>query len=229
MMHMATTTTMNASPFRVEDASISDLDSLSTILARSFHPVNPYIKETIPDTPATRTWWKAVFKNSIEYPKSHVLIAVDTTSASTPRKALGILMFRLMAFDEPGRGLWASVPPTSDHHGEKYNNILGALDARERIMRTAQTGARPHSVIELFGVDHEYKGQGLGGMLLRRACEVADDAGYETFVQANASAVAMYCHVGGFEVRERVVLEGGYEEGMLVRPVRAQERRTAEV
>ncbi|KAH9810778.1 acyl-CoA N-acyltransferase [Teratosphaeria destructans] len=66
-------------------------------------------------------------------------------------------------------------------------------------------------------------------MLLRRACELADDAGYEMFVQANGAAVAVYGRVGGFEERERVVLEGGYEEAMLVRPAKGQGRRAGEV
>lgn len=83
-------------------------------------------------------------------------------------------------------------------------------------------GGREHFVIELFGVDHEIKGCGLGKMLLLRACEIADEAGLPIFVMANASARGIYQHASiGFELRDVKVLPGElqYEEYMLVRPV----------
>ena len=75
-----------------------------------------------------------------------------------------------------------------------------------------------HFVIELFGVDHEAKGLGLGKALLSRACKIADEAGLPIFVMGNASAKGIYVKCG-FEVRDVKILAGGYEENMLVRDV----------
>lgn len=80
---------------------------------------------------------------------------------------------------------------------------------------------QPHFVVELFGVDHEMKGFGLGKKLLLKACEIADEAGLSVFVMANASAKGIYQHPEiGFEDRDVKVLPGEYEEYMLVRPAR---------
>lgn len=88
--------------------------------------------------------------------------------------------------------------------------------ARETLM----TG-QPHFVIELFGVDHETKGSGLGKKLLLKACDIADEAGLAVFVMANGSAKGIYQHPEiGFELRDVQVLPGEYEEYMLVRPAR---------
>ena len=79
---------------------------------------------------------------------------------------------------------------------------------------------QPHFVVELFGVDHETKGSGLGKKLLLKACEIADEAGLTVFVMANASAKGIYQHPEiGFELRDVKVLPGEmqYEEYMLVR------------
>jgi ribosomal protein S18 acetylase RimI-like enzyme len=80
---------------------------------------------------------------------------------------------------------------------------------------------KSHFVVELFGVDHETKGFGLGKKLLLKACEIADEAGLAVFVMANASAKGIYQHPDiGFELRDVKVLPGEYEEYMLVRPGR---------
>lgn len=80
---------------------------------------------------------------------------------------------------------------------------------------------QPHFVVELFGVDHETKGSGLGKKLLLKACEIADEAELAVFVMANASAKGIYHHAEiGFELRDVQVLPGGYEEYMLVRPAK---------
>lgn len=82
---------------------------------------------------------------------------------------------------------------------------------------------QPHFVVELFGVDHETKGLGLGKKLLLKACEIADEVGLPIFVMANASARGIYQHPEiGFELRHVKVLPGEmrYEEYMLVRPGR---------
>ena len=90
-------------------------------------------------------------------------------------------------------------------------------DSHERLMK-----GNSHMVIELFGVDHEYAGKGVGQALLGRACELASSGGYDCFVQANEKAARFY-ERKGFEVRERTVMPGEEEfvECQMVRHSRA--------
>jgi GNAT superfamily N-acetyltransferase len=145
--------------------------------------------------------------------------ANDITNPNNPptpstNKSLGILSLQLFTPSTRGAGLYTTFPPTPHHDAQAYHDVASSLaTARETLM-----AGTAHFVIELFGVDHEFKGLGLGKALLLRACEVADEAGLPIFVMGNASAKGMYVKCG-FEVRDVKVLEGGYEENMLVRDV----------
>jgi GNAT superfamily N-acetyltransferase len=208
-------TTTPKSPYIVHSATSSNLPSLATIVPRSFHPTNPYILKLLPNTPAVRQWWTKIFTAKIQSPTtSHLLTAVSPSNAS---ETLGVLSMQLLGSDERGAGLWSTFPPTPDHDEAAYADVASGLaKAREGLM-----AGQAHFVIELFGVDHEIKGFGLGKMLLLRACEIADEAGLAIFVMANASAKGIYQHPEiGFELRDVKVLPGElqYEEYMLVRP-----------
>jgi GNAT superfamily N-acetyltransferase len=219
--------------FKFRPATPSDLPSVSTIVPRSFHPTNPYIQNLFPDTPLVQQWWTEIWETKLQTPEtSHILTAEETTTTTTHNpnpnpnnkkhsnhptnnnpKSLGILSMQLLKPSEPGAGLYTTFSPTSDHDAQAYHDVASNLAiARERLM----TGTA-HFVIELFGVDHEAKGLGLGRGLLLKACEIADEAGLPVFVMANASAKGIYLKFG-FEVRGVEVLAGDYEENMLVRP-----------
>ena len=85
---------------------------------------------------------------------------------------------------------------------------------RERLMLDSS-----HFLIQLFGVDQAYSGQGIGKRLLLKACSIADQLGHDIFVQANASAKGIYLKYG-FEEKEVLTMPGDmhYTEHMLVRP-----------
>lgn len=121
---------------------------------------------------------------------------------------------------DKGSGLWTMYDLTADHDRVAYRPMIaGMTEHRERVML-----GKPHFVIELFGVDHAYKGRRIGVQLLARACEIADEAGHEIFVQANASARDFYCKLG-FEVQWKSVMPGEteYVEYMLVRACKAEQ------
>ena len=194
----------------VIEARQSDVTSLTTIVARSFYPVNPYIKQTFPDTPTIRAWWSRIFQNVINSSSCHVLAAIDPDTD----KDIGILILRLLGPDERGAGFWTMYDWTEDHDEAKVKAMIDAMvEYRERMML-----GRSHFSIELFGVDHDFKGRGVGTKLLARACEIADRAGYDVFVQANASARDFYARLG-FGVEGETVMpgEGEYRECMMVR------------
>lgn len=203
----------------ITEATPANIASLTTIVARSFHPVNPFIKKCLPDTPQMRQWWARGFTDSFASADAHILTALDASGGD--HLAAGVLTCRFMGPEERGAGIWTRTPvgPDDDHDRAMYAAIIENMTVhRERLML-----GRRHLCIELFGVDQRYQGRGVGGRLLQRACELADDVGLETFVQANASAKDFYCKLG-FVVDEMVVMPGeeAYTEYLLVRPARAK-------
>lgn len=200
--------------FDVVEASEPDVPSLSTIVPRSFHPVNPYIKKCFPDTPSLRAWWSRIFFDETKDPNCHVLTCIDPDTGT----AIGILTLRLIGPDEKGSGFWSMYDVTPDHDENAYRPMIdGMSEHRERLML-----GKAHLLIELFGVDDGYKGQRVGQKLLARACEIGDEAGQDIFVQANASARGFYCKQG-YEVKAQVSMPGEmeYVEYMLVRPCKS--------
>lgn len=223
--------------YTVRRATLADLPTLSTIVPRSFHPTNAYIRTLFPDTPLLQKWWTEIFTSKILQPEPKISHLLTITQSNTPTTiksnyetepepknqtsnetstppTLGILSLQFFPPSTPGAGLYTTFPPTCDHDSASYDAVATSLaSAREELMSD-----RAHFCVELFGVDHALQGRGLGKLLLRRACEIADEVGVEVFVMANESASGVYVGVG-FEERRRVVLEGGYGEVMLVRPV----------
>lgn len=194
-------------------ANASHLDSLSTIVARSFHPVNAYIRSVWPDTAAIRQYWINLFRKEIDSPNAHTLVLVEEKT----NDVLGVLALRLMAEDERGSGMWREDETAADMNVNAYIHMVDAMTTcREQCML-----GQSHFLIQLFGVDHKAKGLGLGKMLLTRACDIAAEEGHETFVQANVYAKDFY-QKQGFVLKEVVMLPGDdkYEEFMLVRPVK---------
>jgi ribosomal protein S18 acetylase RimI-like enzyme len=234
--------------FTVRPATLDDVSSLTTIVPRSFHPTNPYIRALVPDTPTIRQWWLQVFTSELAtLETSYLLVAVAATEdKGKPSETLGVLSMQLLNSREPGAGFWSTVPPTADHNIAAYEEIASSIsDARLKLRKRSEQNEQNqqsqqnqqtehvqqseqhqqhhqdhHFVISLFGVSHQFKGHGLGKKLLLQACSIADAAGLEIFVMANASARGVYMHPEiGFEVRDMKVMEGdeGYEEFMLVR------------
>ncbi|KAK5728471.1 hypothetical protein LTR15_001607 [Elasticomyces elasticus] len=196
--------------FDVVEASEANVPSLSTIVARAFHPSNAYIKKVLPNTSALRTWWSTIFTDEIKDTKTHLLIAVDDDTV------VGLLSLRQMAADAGGAGSWGLYELTADHDVEGYKAMIDSMgEHRERLML-----GRPHYLIQLFGVDAAYAGRRIGQKLLARACDIADAAGLDTFVQANGNARAFY-EKQEFVVQGKETMPGDeYVEYMLVRPGR---------
>ncbi|KAI7348777.1 hypothetical protein KC320_g6449 [Hortaea werneckii] len=195
----------------VIEAEEAHLDSLQTIVPRAFHPTNPYIRKVFPDTPLIRQWWRTNFAKQIANPACKVLVVVDPSSETTIR---GLLTMKQMEPSEHGSGSWTANALTPDHDQEAFRPMIDGMTAhRERIM----FGTR-HYMIELFGVEHGAKGHRIGGKLLTRACEIADQSRLPTFVQSNMFAWELYARFG-FEERGREDMPGdeGYREIMMVR------------
>ncbi|KAK3700766.1 3'-5'-exoribonuclease [Vermiconidia calcicola] len=187
----------------IVEATQNDVLSMSTLEARAFHPVNPYHRKCFPDTPLVRQWWSSIFESEIEDPTCHPLVAVDTDSTADPKPVVGVLLLRRFGRGQKGGGSFTSFPLTDDHDKEGCKSMFkGAGEHREALM-----GDRRHLVIQYFGVDHEYKGSGIGTKILERACEIADTDGIDMFVEANKSATSFYKKVR-FETEKELTMPG---------------------
>ncbi|KYG47047.1 hypothetical protein M433DRAFT_3186 [Acidomyces richmondensis BFW] len=111
--------------FTVENAGPSDLESLSTMVARSFHPVNPYIKSVFPDTPLIRQWFSSAFADEMNKPAiCRVLKAFGSNNTS---KTIGILCLRLMEREERSSRLYSLNNTTEDHNREAYDPMINSM------------------------------------------------------------------------------------------------------
>lgn len=210
--------------FQIVQAGLPDLPSLCTILARSFHPVNPHVKSVIPDTPKVREWWKTIYSRMMQDPHFRILVATPTSPRPAgaedeyDRSVVGILILHFVQPGDPTPDVWTSIPITPDHNREKWDAMVGASDdSAEKIM-----GGKDFYTVENLGTDHDWKGKGVGTALLAKACEAADQRGVEMYVVANAKAVSFYTR-HGFEGREEIVIPGDvpYSQCKLVRPVQS--------
>ncbi|KAI9652244.1 MAG: hypothetical protein M1831_007092 [Alyxoria varia] len=94
--------------------------------------------------------------------------------------------------------------------------FFGAMgENREKLM-----GGRRHWYVELMGVSAEYQRQGVGAMLLKPGCDLADRDGVEAYVDASPVAAPLYERYG-FEVRNQCTMPepfDWYVEKFMVRP-----------
>lgn len=192
----------------IREATPDLVPSLTTIVPRAFHPTNEFHRKVFPNTEANRQWWTRAFTDEIQSPNCNVLTAVDS-NASEP--AIGLLCLRLLAASEATQGFWHFYSLSPDHDASLF------VPAMETMKLLPGVGTE-RFLLELFGVDHAYKGTGIGRKLLEKACEIADDKGVAIYVEANHHALKFYEKFGFVEAGERVKMEGmDYYLHLLVR------------
>lgn len=193
----------------VTPAREADLESLSDLVPRAFHRSNEYFRTTLPNTPLLRQWWAGLIGDAIRDLIYHVLTIIDSNETPGARLAVSLLLLRRIAADGTGENVFHRHPPTADHDHARYAAMLrGSVGGpRERLMSGVS-----HFSLDLFGVDDQYQGSGLGKALLKTACEIADAQSADIFVQANIYARAFY-EKRGFQCVEEILLPGPEKYG----------------
>jgi ribosomal protein S18 acetylase RimI-like enzyme len=167
-----------------------------------------------------REWFCKAFQQEIRNSdKGHPIIARENQN----NKVVGIIALRLMGNDERGSGMWTKDLALSPKQEVMYNDMVDSMTlARERLML-----GDAHYLIQLFGVDDEFKGLGLGQRLLEQACYTADQDDFAIFVQSNKYTKDLYLR-HGFVERDVVKMpkDPDYTEHMLVRPKQSAETKT---
>ncbi|KAI1284682.1 acyl-CoA N-acyltransferase [Xylaria sp. FL0933] len=175
----------------LREASLGDLDSLETIVPRSFFPVNEFMKMMFPDTPAMRAWWREIFEQYIRNPAFYLPVAIDTTT----NVVVGAAPFRGVQQGQPFGGFMAQHPATSDHPAEIWQKAIQTFIENEK----STVGDRDRFLIEILGVDHTYQGRGIGKQLVARLCEIADSKGYPIFLETSQAREFYLKQENGFE------------------------------
>lgn len=203
----------------IQEASPHHVGSLSTMDIRAFHPTNAFHRLVFPDTPLVLSWWHHIFSEQINDPTAHLLIASDTQVTDPALQVVGVISMRLMDPAVKGAGSWTMYPFTADQDWEEFSPSVDLMARwREKLFGEAQQW---HYLLEFVGVDHAYKGTGVGKRLLERACEIADEKGFPLFVEGNQYAVGWYKKCG-FEEKGSELMSGKqeYRQHVLVRPVK---------
>lgn len=188
-------------------AASSDCLGLTTIFAKSFHPVSSFMRQAIPDTPMTRAWWDRVNSVALDDPDIRLMKVVDRSRGN---QIAAIARYRIatrkpIAGKGEDSGTWSKIPLTEDHDRELCTAFIEFMgNARKDHM-----GDRLHILIELLATVHDFKGRGAGRLLVGRICEDADRETVECFVETNRDIVPFY-EKFGFVVKERRDMPGGY-------------------
>lgn len=173
------------------DAKSEHIESLKTIVPRSFFEVNPRMKNLLPDTPAMREWWGRVFEDLVSNPNSHVPIAVDKGTNTV----VGAFTLDGILRGEPFGGALQRHPATEDHDAEDWTAAIKEFAEHDEQI----VGDRNRFLVEILGVDSAYQGKGIGQRLVARACEFADAKGWPIYLETSM-AKGFYLRLGlGFE------------------------------
>lgn len=106
-------------------------------------------------------------------------------------------------------GFWSKYPLTPDQNSALFQPAITAMSQARALAFSSpspskptpnQAAPQPHFLLELLGISHDYQNLQLARRLLSLAGEIADKAGWETFVEANANAVGLYRKMGFEEV-----------------------------
>ncbi|KAM0721584.1 hypothetical protein Q7P37_002509 [Cladosporium fusiforme] len=205
-------TTDNGLPV-VRLASSADVDSMATMIPRSYPP-DSSLSRLISDTPSVRRWWTETYKAALEDPACCLLVAVEGI------KTVGLLtMHYLDSASTPqdgNGGIATAIPLTSDHSQDMAAALQSLGQERRNWM-----GDEAHFIIELVAVDCAYQNLGIGRRLATRACEIADKMDAAIFLHTT-SAVHFYTKrldLGFYVKQHDVSNEAG---GIVIRPSRSR-------
>ncbi|KXL42805.1 hypothetical protein M433DRAFT_156491 [Acidomyces richmondensis BFW] len=192
----------------LREATLADIESMATMVPRAYAP-DAFLPQIIPDTPAVRKWWAQTYEAALQDPAARLLIAVDGC------KTVGILTLHYLDPDSPSSsscGVTAAIPLTPDHSPILAKALEGLEQERKELM-----GADAHFLIELVGVDDEYKSLGIGRALAQWACEIADEKDAAIYLQTSAAKYYYTKKLNlGFEARKSEEDQGA--GGTVIRP-----------
>jgi GNAT superfamily N-acetyltransferase len=206
----------------IREAELSDLDDLSTLFQRSFHPKSPYMRRTFPDSRGMRQWWRAANEFAILDPDVRLLVV------TSEKRIGGIVAYARCRFytdqtptamtscsgEDLSAGTWTLMGPPPEGELELFQAMADFLGE----MHHMHMAGRAHYLLELVGTIQEAQGEGAGRILMDALGAEADERGVEIFVETNNMVVDFYKKLG-WMVKDERAMPGdlGYVEFVLVR------------
>jgi ribosomal protein S18 acetylase RimI-like enzyme len=206
----------------VREAELSDLDELSTLFQRSFHPTSPYMRRTFPDSERMRQWWRAVNEFAILDPDVRLMVV---TSARREESIVAYGRWRFYADQRPkpltsdsgptlSAGTWTLMGPPPEGEMELFHGFADFLGE----MHHRYMSGKAHYLLELVGTIQEAQGTGAGRALMDALGIEADAKRVEIFVETNNLVVDFYKKLGWMVQEEKAMPGGlGYTEFILLR------------
>ena len=222
-------------------ATVADVPALSPIFARSFHDA-PFFVAMFPDNPVNDKWWQESHKMVLQDPHTHCVKVVDQESGEIVAFARWVLPGNN---DGPPPGSeedrWPAFTDTMDRSltdplfeamavgREKFmGNRKHYCKLADTILRAIATRLSRDSLLmladlELLMVVEEYKGRGIGSLLIKYGCDLADRDGLEAYVDASMAGFPLYLRFG-FVLKGEAPMPGGfgYIDRHLVRPAKGK-------
>ncbi|KAI0403607.1 hypothetical protein F4802DRAFT_571241 [Xylaria palmicola] len=207
--------------FRVRDAELRDVKSLTSIWYTSFNPSHPFFDYATPDTPATRKWleefWTAGIAAGPEVTRTFVV-----EDLAQENKVVAFSRWHVPQADGNQDSPKPKTTP-AEWDPEVTDALWGGMArSRRRVM-----GQRPHWGAEFIAISQTHQGKKLPYPLLDWGIRQADATGLEIYGDASMRGLPVWKHYGFKDeaVLEMPIREGAYGAYQVVPITRAPKER----
>ncbi|KAL4975998.1 acyl-CoA N-acyltransferase [Aspergillus desertorum] len=182
----------HSSSFTLSPVLSPDIPALTTIWFAAFN--DSAIGQLFPDTPGVRAWLTAANQCDLNSKPFQKYVKIVDSSARDER---GQKYERIVAYAK-----WDLATP--EERGRRYPLWHGDMPAgqcdeffeREERERERVMGRIRHYYLDTLVVHPEYQRRGVGSMLLRWGCNLADEAGVALYVDASRAGAPLYERFG---------------------------------
>ncbi|KAI1282721.1 acyl-CoA N-acyltransferase [Xylaria sp. FL0933] len=178
--------------YRVRDAELADVDSITNIWYTSFNPTHKFFHFATPDDAATRKWFNELWAMGIKAGPG-VMRTFVVESLSQGNKLVAFSRWHVPQADGNQD---IPMPPVPVHWDSEITDGLwgGMARSRARIM-----GKEPHWMAEFIAVDQAYQKRGLAFTLSDWGIRQADAEGLKIYGDASMKGLPVWKHYGCVE------------------------------
>ncbi|KAJ3577643.1 hypothetical protein NPX13_g2923 [Xylaria arbuscula] len=175
--------------FRVRDAKLTDVVSITNMWYASFSPTHKFFDYATPDDPATRQWFNEAWTMGIQAGPS-VMRTFVVESLSEGNKLVAFSRWHVPQVDGNQD---IPMPPIPEHWDAEITDSLwgGMARSRERVM-----GKEPHWMGEFIAVDQAYQNTRLAFTLFDWGCRQADEGQLLMYGDASMKGLPVWRHYG---------------------------------
>ncbi|KPM38034.1 hypothetical protein AK830_g8534 [Neonectria ditissima] len=175
---------------KLEMATPEDVPTLTEIWFEAF--TKPYIRRLWPDTPGVRKWWEDAHRHDmLNKPLVRYVKVVDSESTDDQGRPRIVAWAKwdLAMPEDRGR----RYPPWhEDTPGQECDALFEKVEAeRRRVM-----GDQKHYFLDTVGTHPDYRQRGAGSLLVKWGCDLADENGVATYVDASKAGAPLYKRFG---------------------------------